>query len=74
MSLALLYQVHYEILQLQSTTLLLTNDFFSNIGKIYVVVAVIVIIFIGLVIYLWRLDQRLSSIEKKIHESTKRRS
>jgi hypothetical protein len=41
------------------------QDFFQAIGKIYVVVAVIVILFIGLGIYLYRLDQKISKLEKK---------
>ncbi|MDH3648669.1 MAG: CcmD family protein [Saprospiraceae bacterium] len=40
-------------------------DFMQSIGKIYVVVAVIVIIFLGLVLYLYRLDRRISRIEKR---------
>lgn len=34
-------------------------------GKIYVVVAVLASIFIGLVIYLVRLDRRIARIEKE---------
>jgi hypothetical protein len=33
-------------------------------GKIYVVVSVILIIFIGLILYLVRLDRKISRIEK----------
>ena len=33
-------------------------------GKIYVVVAVVVTIVIGLFIYLWNLDRKISRIEK----------
>jgi CcmD family protein len=40
------------------------EDFFQSIGKMYVVVAVLVIIFIGLVIYLARLDKKISNLEK----------
>ncbi len=35
-------------------------------GKIYVVVATIAIIFVGLVWYLITLDKRISNIEKKV--------
>lgn len=35
-------------------------------GKIYVVVAVLVIIFIGIVIYLTRLDKKISKLEKEM--------
>ena len=34
-------------------------------GKIYVVVLVIAVIFIGLVIYLFSIDKRVSKLEKK---------
>jgi hypothetical protein len=36
-------------------------------GKIYVVVAVILTIFAGIVIYLIRLDRKMSRLEKNIH-------
>jgi CcmD family protein len=34
-------------------------------GKIYVVIAIIVVIFIGLAIYLFSIDRRLKKIEKE---------
>lgn len=40
-------------------------DAFRSNGKIYVVVAVIVIILVGLLIYLFSLDRRLKMLEKK---------
>ncbi len=39
-------------------------DVFRSSGKIYVVVATICIIFIGLTIYLFSIDRRLKKIEK----------
>ena len=36
-------------------------------GKIYVVVAVILIIFIGIILYLVRLDRKISKLEKNIN-------
>jgi CcmD family protein len=39
-------------------------DSFRSDGKIYVVVAVIGIIFIGIIFYLFRTDQRLAKLEK----------
>ena len=39
-------------------------DIMRSNGKIYVVVAVIAIIFIGLMIYLYRIDQRVKKLEK----------
>jgi CcmD family protein len=41
-------------------------DTFRNDGKIYVVLAVIAVIFIGLIIYLISIDRKVSRIEKKI--------
>ncbi|RZK58232.1 MAG: CcmD family protein [Pedobacter sp.] len=40
-------------------------DAFRSNGKIYVVVAVIVIILVGLLVYLFSLDRRLKMLEKK---------
>ncbi len=61
---------HYLVLCLLWVALpLMANnegpDFFQRIGKIYVVVAVLVIIFLGLAFYLYRLDRRISQLEKK---------
>lgn len=59
------------------TTILFSNqliaqaaaqDFMRSTGKIYVVVAVIVLIFIGVVLYLIRLDSKISKLEKIIKE------
>lgn len=45
------------------------NDFFRSQGKFYVVVAVIIVLFIGIVIYMISLDRKLSKIENRIkHE------
>jgi len=42
----------------------LDNSMRSN-GKIYVVVAVLVAIFIGIILYLIRLDRKISKLEKE---------
>ena len=42
------------------------SDFYSNIGKMYVVVGVIVIVFVGLVIFLIRLERRIKKLEREI--------
>ncbi len=44
------------------------KDFFSNIGKIYVVVAVILIIFIGIIAFLIRLERKTKQLEDYINE------
>ena len=43
-------------------------DFMRSIGKIYVVVAVIVAIFIGIVLFLIYLDRKLTKLENQIKE------
>ena len=42
------------------------DDFFYQSGKIYVVVAVVFIILLGLFVYLFRLGHRISQIEKTL--------
>ena len=44
------------------------QDFMRSIGKIYVVVAVIVAIFICLVVFLLYLDRKLSKLENQIFD------
>jgi len=41
-------------------------DFMRSMGKMYVVVAVIVAIFIGIVIYLFSMDRKLTKLENQI--------
>ena len=41
-------------------------------GKIYVVVAVMSIVFAGIVIYLIRLDRKISKLEKENHHQNQR--
>jgi uncharacterized membrane protein len=43
-------------------------DALRSDGKIYVVVAVIVIILLGLLIYLFTIDRRLKMLEKKSNQ------
>ncbi len=43
------------------------TDFMRSMGKMYVVVAVIVTIFLGIVIYLIRLDRKLTKLEDQIN-------
>jgi CcmD family protein len=43
----------------------------QSVGKIYVVVAVIVMIFIGLIFYLFRMDRRITELEKQRHHEEK---
>ena len=41
------------------------DDFLRSTGKMYAVYAVIMIIFIGLIMYMLRLDKRIKEIEEK---------
>ena len=50
------------------------RDFMRETGKIHVVTAVIVAIFLGIVIYLIRLERRLTNIEHQIHEEHERKN
>ena len=45
-------------------------DVMRQNGKIYVVVAVILLIFSGLVFYTIRIDQKISKLEKEVLESS----
>lgn len=59
---------------LLSTTQLLAQaadggDFMRSIGKMYVVVAVLVAMFIGIVFYLISLDRKLTKLENQIQDN-----
>ncbi len=58
---------------LWSTTVLFSQgtdtDFLRSLGKLYVVVAVILVIFLGLVYFLWRMERRIKNIENQIKEN-----
>ena len=41
-------------------------DFMRSMGKMYVVVAVIITTFIGIVVFLAMLDRKISNIEKQL--------
>ena len=45
------------------------GDFLRSMGKIYVVVGVLLMIFIGIVIYLISLDRKLTKLETQINEN-----
>lgn len=45
-----------------------SEDFMSSIGKIYVVVAVIVAVFIGIVLFLLYLDRKITKLENQIKD------
>lgn len=63
-SLFFLLAMGVQLLTAQSES----TDFMRNTGKIYVVVAVIVTIFIGIVLFLVYLDRRLTKLEDQIKE------
>ena len=43
-------------------------DFLRSINKLYVVVAVIVVVFLGLAFYLWSLDRKLTKLEDQFND------
>nr|MBS0037526.1 CcmD family protein [Saprospiraceae bacterium] len=55
----------YLVLVLTSMPL---DDFMRSTGKIWVVVISLVIIFIGIVFFLYKLENRISKIEKEIKD------
>jgi CcmD family protein len=44
------------------------QDFLRSTGKIYSVIAAVVLIFLGIAYYLWRLDKKLTKLENQINE------
>lgn len=48
-----------------------TIDFLRSTGKIYSVVAVIAVILIGITLYLFRLDKKITKLEKEIYNEEK---
>ena len=46
------------------------QDFVRSIGKIYIVVAVVTVIFFGIIFYLIYLDKKISKLEKSIKHGT----
>ncbi len=43
-------------------------DIMRQSGKIYVVVAVLLVLFLGIVIYLFSIDRKVSRLEKQVNE------
>ncbi len=44
-----------------------SHDFLRNTGKIYVVVGVVLILFLGIIIYLVRLERKIRKIENLLN-------
>lgn len=47
-------------------------DFMRSTGKIYVVVAVIVLVLLGLFAFVWTVDRRLTKLENQIEPDDER--
>ena len=62
--LALLLLVGFSVFAQQDQQVEMA-DVMRSSGKIYVVIATIAIVFVGLAIYLFRIDSRLKKIEKE---------
>lgn len=65
-SLAAFFLLPVLLLQAQDDTVEMADAMRQN-GKIYVVVAVVLTILLGLFLYLIRLDRKISNIEKNNH-------
>lgn len=63
--LALLFALSGHIAQAQNAEM---ADAFRAEGKIYVVVAIVLIILFGLILYLFLLDRKMNRLEKLIQE------
>lgn len=61
-SLSIIMMFWWGIASAQSNSL----DFLRSTGKIYAVVTVIAVIFIGIVVFLFRLDNKLTKLENQI--------
>lgn len=46
-------------------------DTMRSSGKIYVVVAVVVVVFAGLLVYLWRIERKVSKLEDFVRQREK---
>jgi len=44
-----------------------STDFLRSTGKIYSVVLAVVILFLGIVLYVWRLDKKVRQMEDEFH-------
>ncbi|MEM7101737.1 MAG: CcmD family protein [Bacteroidota bacterium] len=47
-----------------------SSDFFRSVGKIYVVVAVLVSILVGLLIFLVYMERRIAKLEQQLKEES----
>jgi hypothetical protein len=61
----LTFLVVFSLLSRQSFAANDNGDFMHNIGKIYVVVAVLIATFLGMAIFMIYLDRRISRLEKE---------
>ncbi|TVQ48382.1 MAG: CcmD family protein [Saprospirales bacterium] len=66
----LLFAIYQILLNyiLFNTTVNPVNDFMRSIGKIWVVVASLLIIFIAIVLFLFLVERKLSKIEKELED------
>lgn len=59
----------FQLFIIQSLNAQTSNpDFMHSIGKVYVVVAVLAAIFIGIIIFLFYLERKLTKLESQIEE------
>jgi multisubunit Na+/H+ antiporter MnhB subunit len=63
LTLILFLIIHLPLVQAQGN-----RDFMRETGKIYVVVGVLLIIFVGIILNLIRLDRKLTKLEHQLKE------
>ena len=66
----ILLLLHFSLFAQQEVEM---ADTLRSEGKIYVVVAIMLVIFVGLIGYLFRMDRKVSRLEKKIYEKDLKR-
>lgn len=54
-----------------ATEISVLEETFFQSGKIYVVIAVCLVILIGIFVYLFRTERTLKALEKEVYEKTK---
>ena len=62
---AILALLHFSVLAQQEVEM---ADTLRSEGKIYVVVAIMLVIFVGLIGYLFLMDRKVTRLEKKISQ------
>lgn len=68
---SLFFVMLLSVLSLQAQDTVEMADVMRSNGKIYVVVAVVAVVLIGLLLYMISIDRKVSKMEQKIKNSSK---